>query len=68
MRKQDICRGCTSPILSGETGYYSGVYGAADTDILCEGCEKHEDALIAEKGTNDIPELRDRYAANATKL
>lgn len=58
------CPSCCKAIHSGECTGESGIYKSYDVPDLCESCFLKEEAIIDERGTNDLPEILLSYVDN----
>lgn len=66
MLNEWCCRcGSRFPEGPGPVHCYSGLYGANDDQVLCEPCSEHEERMMDENGTNDVPSLLSSYAKSS---
>lgn len=62
------CPSCCGAIYGGECTGESGIYKAWDIPDLCERCFLIEEAIVDERGTNDLPEILAAYIENDRKM
>lgn len=61
-----ICVGCTKEIIGCQ--HESCIFGTDWKHSICTSCADIEENCIANKGTNNIPNLQAQYAANAQEF
>lgn len=62
------CPSCRGAISFNECTGESGIYRSGGIPDLCERCFIIEDAIIDERGTNDLPEILEAYIQNDREL
>ncbi len=59
-----MCVNCRMDLSTARETGESGIYGSDDDCELCIDCFWDEDALIEERGTNDLPDVLAFYRKN----
>lgn len=63
-KHRHYCPFCTGSISFGDCTGESGLYLSHGVSELCERCFLLEEAITDEEGTNNIPDLLEKYRIN----